>query len=80
MKLKKLFKTIKDCKQYRKDHYIKWSVRWHIDEYYYFSFLPTVVWEPWPYRMPGSCIIDIWWFNWHITIGTWKNREDKSCT
>lgn len=79
MKLKKLFKTVKDCKKYRKDHYIKWDVHCFVDDRdYCFSLIPTVLYEPWPFRYNGFCVIDIWWFNWHITIGTWKNKEDRN--
>lgn len=78
MKLKKMFEALKRCKPDRKEYTIKWDIRFDVDDsYYVFALLPTVVVQPWPYRTPGTSVIDIMWFNCHITIGTWKNKEDK---
>ena len=74
----KLFKDLKECKGYRKKYRIKPSIRFIRDkEDYCFSFLPTIIWQPWIYRYPDSDdVIHIWWLHFHITIGTWKRIED----
>ena len=79
MKLKKLFKNLKKCKPHRKEFHMKPSIRIAVDDNHYtFSFLPTVVYEPWIYRYPNlqEPLLDIWWLNIHILIGTWKKREE----
>ena len=73
MKLKKLFEDLKRCKHCRSEYRVKPHVEFYIDTYhYYFAFLPTILWLPWPYRYPDlNGIVDIWWFNMHILIGKW---------
>lgn len=77
MKLKKLFEQLKRLKPNRKNYRIKPSFKiWVDDRDYYFSFLPTILWEPWIYRYPNSeDVVDIWWLNIHISIGTWASKE-----
>ena len=74
MKLIKLFKDLKHLKPNRKNYRIKPTFRIKIDDHDYgFSFLPTVFWEPWIYRYPNlDGVVDIWWLNIHILIGTWE--------
>lgn len=81
MKLKKLFENLKRLKPNRKNYKIKWIFKFKIDnDHYMFSFLPTILWEPWIYRYPGAeGIIDIWWLNMHILIGKWTVvKEDEN--
>lgn len=69
----KLFKTLKECKEKRKLCRIKPTVWFEIDrQYYWFSFLPTILWMPWCCRHNGAEIVDIWWLNFHIMIGKWE--------
>ena len=72
MKLKKLFNDRKKCKHLKKDRHVKPTVEFYIDTSNYdFAFLPTVLYIPWVYRMPDSeGVVDIWWLNCHILIGT----------
>lgn len=73
MRLGKMLRTCRDCKKYAKEDHIKWNIKFYIDdEDYVFSFLPTIVWQPYPYRSYGVTVIDIWWFNLHIFIGEWS--------
>jgi hypothetical protein len=74
MNLKKLFADMKQCKKCRPEYRVKPTIKFYIDtDHYAFAFLPTVLWEPWVYRYPGlDGVVDIWWFNMHILIGTWE--------
>ena len=74
-----LIKRMRNLKQYRCEYRIKPTIRFYIDKRGYFmSFLPTVLWEPWINRYPNTDIIDIWWLNFHILIGTWEpKKEDR---
>jgi hypothetical protein len=77
MKLKRMFESLKNCKEDRKNYVIDWNVTFNVDDHYYlFAFLPTILWEPWPFRYPNSPIISIMWLNCTIAIGTWKNKEN----
>jgi hypothetical protein len=71
--LKKLYKKHKTCKQYRNSRRIRPMFNITIDDSFYaFSFLPTIIWQPWMFRYNNSCIIDITWLNIHISIGKWE--------
>lgn len=78
MKLKKLFEDLKRCKPIRKNYRLKMTVRFEVDTHdYYFAFLPTVLFLPWPYRSTtADGVIDIWWLNMHILIGRWERAEN----
>jgi hypothetical protein len=80
MKLKKLFKDLKNCRPYRDGDHIELSLRFWIDtEDYYFAFIPTVLYMPWPYRQPDSDgVIDIWWLNIHLLLGRWVRGDNKN--
>jgi hypothetical protein len=76
----KLIEDLKKCKQYRKEYRIKPTLNFRIDREYYFSFLPTILWTPWVYRYPNTCgVVDIWWLNFHILIGTWERLSCRDC-
>lgn len=73
-----LFKTLRKCKPNRKEWCIKPVFKIEIDrEYYSFYFLPTVTWQPWPYRYPDQFIVCISWFNLHIGLFKWTYKEAK---
>lgn len=77
--LVKLFKTLRRLKVQRKHHYIKRVVDFHVDTHdYLFSFLPTIVFVPWPYRYNGEAIFDLHWLHMHIAIGEWARKEDNN--
>ena len=43
MKLKRMFESLKDCKEDRKNYVIDWNVTFNVDDHYYlFAFLPTM--------------------------------------
>lgn len=76
MKLKKMFESFKRCKGLKEKNDITWDVSFEIDDNcYLFSFLPTIMWQPWPFRYPNCSVIDIMWFNCHILIGTWRKSR-----
>lgn len=78
-----MFEIIKKHREHRpnrKNYYIKWKVRFSIDNDSYlqiWSFLPTIIWTPWYYRSKGMVILDLTWLNWHISIGEWCFKENK---
>lgn len=81
MKLRKMLRDCKTCKKYTEGDYIKWSIKFYVDdESYFFHFLPTIVWQPYPYRLYGMPVIDIPWFNLHILIGEWINGRKMEVT
>lgn len=70
---KGLFYGLKKCKGQRKEYKIKPSIHFSCSRNLFnFSVLPTIVLEPWIYRRPGFHVVEIWWFNFHIGIGTWE--------
>ena len=77
----KLIKDLKNCKGHRKQYRIKPTIRFLVDkDDYYFSFLPTVLWQPWVYRYPNiDGIVDIWWLHFHILIGKWERLSCHEC-
>lgn len=78
MKLKKLIRKYKLFKNISHDDYcIDWKAKFEVDEYYYlFAILPTIIWQPYMLRRPNTAVLDIWWLNMHIIIGTWMCKED----
>lgn len=76
----KLFEDLKRCKYMKKDYILKPAIKFEIDTYhYYFAFLPTVLFLPWCYRRAGcKGVVDIWWLNFHIAIGTWEYKEKSN--
>ena len=74
----KLFEELKECRKNRENYKIEFAIKFIIDNTdYCMSFIPTILWQPWIYRYPNEVgIIDIWWFNFHISIGKWVNVGD----
>lgn len=77
----KLIDDLKRCKGRRKEHRIRPTIKFKVDrEDYYFSFLPTILWQPWVYRYPDIIgVVDIWWLHYHILIGTWEYCSCRNC-
>lgn len=74
----KLLKKFKMHKPNRKKYRIKPHIGFAVDrDGYIFSLLPTVLVQPWMYRYPGHCIVDITWLHFHICIGVWENRKEN---
>lgn len=70
MKLKKLFKDLKELRKHRKDYKIKWNLRFMVDDSnYVMALLPTIIFQPWVYRNPGQGVIYIQWFHMVLVIG-----------
>ena len=70
----KLIKDLIRLKEYRKEYGIKPTIKLCIDNNI-FSFIPTVVWQPWIYRYINCSVIDMWWLNFHISIGIWEYKS-----
>ena len=79
--MKKLFKDSRKYKEHRKDYRIKPTIKFIVDNNNcMFSFLPTIVWQPWIYRYPNMIgVIDIWWLNFHIIFGRWEELSCRNC-
>lgn len=62
------------------EYRIKPTLRFYVDTaHYYFAFLPTVLYLPWVYRHPGGDgVIDVWWLNCHILIGTFVHTGGRN--
>lgn len=79
MKLKKLFADLKKCRDSKIKYRVRLTLRFYVDDRrYYFAFLPTIRHLPWIYCYPNiDGVIDIWWLNCHILIGTLEPKESK---
>ena len=76
VKLKKLFKALRECRPFKGKNRIKWRIRFFVDDYdYLFSLLPTIVFVPWPFRHIGTPVVEIVWLNFGIRIGEWNARK-----
>ena len=78
-RIKQLIKDHKKCRCLRKEHRIKWRIiRMHKDiPACSFFFIPTITYNTYPYRCPGSFVFDIYFLHWYIGIGEWCNKEEK---
>ena len=79
--MRKLFKSLKDCRPDRKKYRIEPYIKFYVDtEHYYFSILPTALWCPWICRYNNSTgVIDIWWLHFHLLIGKWVELSCRNC-
>lgn len=59
----------------RKDYHIRWNVDFMVEKEIVY-ILPSIIWQPWKYRQPGVCVIEIGWLNFRLTIGTWRKRKE----
>lgn len=75
----KLIEDLKMCKGDRKKYRINPVFKFEVDSDYLFSFLPTVVWCPWIYRLKGFYVVDIWWLHFHIAFGKWEELACRDC-
>lgn len=75
--MKRLINSYKRCWHMRNDYHIVWKVKFAADKQdYLFSFLPTIMWSPFPRRYPNTYLFDIHWLYFHIGIGYWTRKED----
>ncbi len=69
-----LFKDLKECREDRKDYYIKPAIK--VVRYNkQFVFLPTIMLSPWVYRYPNSFVWEIRWLNIIIGVGLFLRKE-----
>ena len=75
MKLKQLFKSLKECKKYRDTYRIEPGVEFEIDgRDWLFYLLPTIQVRPWCVRYPGEAIVAICWLNFAVGFGRWRSK------
>lgn len=75
----KSFRTLILRRKMRADWRIKPYTKLIIDkDDYLFSFIPTIVWQPWRYRYSNTCVIDIHWLIFHLCFGLWEQRKENT--
>lgn len=76
-RIKELIKDHKSCWGIRKEYRIQWRIeRQHKDiPACSFYFIPTIVYNTYPYRSPGSFVFQVCFLHWYIGIGEWCNKE-----
>jgi len=78
--MKKLIEDFKMCKEDRKKYRINPVFGFEVDRCnYLFSFMPTIVWTPWIYRLKGFYVVEFWWLYFHITFGKWEELSCRDC-
>lgn len=77
MYLKKLFDIIRSCKKYRNDYKIIWNFYAFVDHTdYLFCLLPTIYWQPWPFRQRDISVLEIQWLHMHVCLFKWVSIRD----
>jgi hypothetical protein len=76
-RIKQLIKDHKFCWPCRKDDYIKWRIEYEHKDIPACSFfiLPTIVYNTYPYRRPGTFVFNVYFLHWYIGIGEWGYKE-----
>ena len=83
-RIKQLIQDHKQCVEYKRknrirDTYIKWRVEYEHKDIPACSFflIPTIVYNTYPYRRPGTFVFNVYFLHWYIGIGEWGYREEK---
>jgi hypothetical protein len=79
-RIKQLIEDHKKCWYLRKDHYIKWRIKFeHRDNMpaCCFFLIPTICYNTYPYRQPGWWVWNVYFLHWYISIGEFCNKEKK---
>ena len=70
--MKNLVNVLRRCRSERKEYKIDWKIVFEFDTRdYIFFLLPTIMFQPWPFRWRGVAVISICWFNMNLGIGIW---------
>ena len=79
-RIKKLIEDHKNCWSVRNTYRIKWRIECqHKDiPLCTFFFIPTVVYNTYPYRHPGAFVFQAYFLHWYIGIGEWCNKESSN--
>ena len=79
--MKKLLKSLSDCREYRKMYKIAPSACFEFDDRdYMFAIFPTVYIQPQTFRPVNTYVVEIHWLNIHIGLGLWtmgSKEEDE---
>ena len=78
-RIKQLIEDHKYCYGLRKEHYIKWRIECEHKDIpaCSFFFIPTIVYNTYPYRRPGTFVFQVYFLHWYIGIGEWCNKEEN---
>lgn len=78
-RIKQLIVDHKKCWYLRKDHCIKWRIELVHRDIPLCSvfFIPTICYNTYPYRRPGTYVFEILFLHWYIYIGEFCNKEKK---
>ena len=76
-RIKQLIKDHKRCWYLRKGSCIKWRIEYEHKDIpaCSFFFIPTIVYNTYPYRSPGTFVLNVYFLHWYIGIGEWCNKE-----
>ena len=77
-RIKKLIEDHKSCWDSRKERYIKWRIEYEHKDIpaCSFFFIPTIVYNTYPYRRPGTFVFNVYFLHWYLGIGEWCNKEE----
>ena len=76
----KLIKNLYRLREHRKEYRIRAKFAWEYDNHNYcFSFLPTIVWNPWICRHTRFYVVEFWWLNFHLCFGRWEKLDCREC-
>lgn len=78
MHLRNLLSTMHRCRKYRNDYKIVWNFFAYTDyTNYLFCLLPTIYWQPWPFRQMDTSVLELHWLNWHVCLFKWVSVRDR---
>lgn len=78
--MKRIKKLIADwcrCRELRKEEYIKWRIEYEHKDIpaCSFFFIPTIVYNTYPYSRYGEFVFNIYFLHWYIGIGERCRKE-----
>lgn len=78
-RLKQLIRDHKYSWDIRNEFHIKWRIECSHKDILVYSFfiIPTIEYTTYPYRQPGTFILNVYFLHWHIRIGEWCNKEES---
>ena len=78
-RVKELIEASRRCRDMRKNSRIKWHIRLHDKDTpaCSFFFIPTIVYNTYPYLQRGWPVFNIYFLHWYIDIGEWVDKEEN---
>ena len=78
--MKRITKLINDYKfswKSRHCYRIKWRIEHEHKDIPVCSIfcIPTIVFNPYPYRRPGTFVFNVYFLHWYLGIGEWGYKE-----